>query len=223
VALGAGATATDGSLHFSAWIGATAEKTARASVSNAYEIRGENGMAKEEVFVSYRREDTELIKPVRRAVQSAGFTPITADDKRPSVAIPQSAYFIACFSANGHADNELQIAVEQVQSGARDGSWLLLVRLTDAPIRGVDSLPGSVVRLADLRDHIAPATGDARVESHVKADRAMGKRVKVVGVQGSAAGIHGQNVNSHTELGAVTGDEDVFIGGVVITDPEGRK
>ncbi|HEX6100433.1 MAG TPA: toll/interleukin-1 receptor domain-containing protein [Thermoanaerobaculia bacterium] len=180
-------------------------------------------MAKEEVFLSYRREDTELIQPVRRAVQSAGFTPIGADDKRPSVAIPQSAYFVACFSANGHVDSELQIAVEQVQSGARDASWLLVVRLADAPIHGVGSLPGYVVRLADLRDHIAPATGDARVESRVEAGRAMGKRVQVVGVKGSAAGIRGQNVNSHTKVDVVTGDEDVLIGGVIITDPEDRK
>lgn len=180
-------------------------------------------MAKEEVFLSYRREDTELIQPVRRAVQSAGFTPIGADDKRPSVAIPQSAYFIACFTANGHADSELQIAVEQVQAGAHDASWLLLVRLADASIPGADSLPGCVVRLADLRDHIAPAMGDARVESRVKAGRVMGKHVNVVGVQGSAAGIRGQHVSSHTEVGDVTGDEDVFIGGVRILDAGDRK
>ncbi|HYC87802.1 MAG TPA: hypothetical protein VEO54_01205 [Thermoanaerobaculia bacterium] len=151
-------------------------------------------MAKKEVFLSYRREDTELIQPVRCA-----------------------------FSANGHADSELQIAVEQVQARARDASWLLLVRLTDAPIRGVDSLPGCVVRLADLRDYIAPAPGDARVESRLKAGRVMGKHVKVVGVQGSAADIDGQNVNSHTEMGDVTGDEGVFIGGVVITDSGNHK
>ena len=180
-------------------------------------------MAKEEIFLSYRREDTELIPPVRRAVQSAGFIPIDAGDKRPSVGIPQSAYFIACFSTEGPADSELQIALEQVQSGARDASWLLLVRLTDAPIRGVGSLPGCVVRLADIRDYIAPVTGDARVESRVKVGRTMGRHVKVAGVEGSAAGIRGQIVNSHTEVDNVIGDEDVFIGGIVVTDPGDRK
>src|ERR1044071_9025455 len=113
-------------------------------------VQGDCAMARSGIFLSYRREDARDVEEVRSAVQAAGYDDVYA----PPAAIPNAAFFIACVSANGYVRSELEAAIEQVRSGGRDPSWLMVVRLGECsipplPIAGFITLPECVVRIGD--------------------------------------------------------------------------
>jgi hypothetical protein len=179
-------------------------------------------MARNGIFLSYRREDAQDVGEVRSAVHAAGYDDVSA----PQEAIRHAAAFIACISANGHVARELEAAIEQVRSGARDPSWLMVLRLGECPIpplpvAGLTTLPEFVVRIDDLERRLGkPATG--RLDLHTKANEVMAPRAEVFALKADQDAIAGQTIKSETEVGKVVAD-DVAAVGAVLTKTRPRK
>jgi hypothetical protein len=179
-------------------------------------------MARNRIFLSYRREDARQAGKVRSAVQAAGYDVDDAPE-----AIPNAAFFIACISANGSVPGELKAAIEQVRSGARDASWLMVVRLSDCsipplPVTGFTTLPEFVVRIGDLESRLGkPAT--AGVDLDTEADDVMAPDVVVSALQADGEAIAGQTIRSKTKVRNVVGDRRAAVVGVVVTTKSTRK
>lgn len=179
-------------------------------------------MARNAIFLSYRREDAGSVEEIRDAVQAAGYDDVHA----PPEAIRNAAFFIACVSANGYVASEVELAIEQVRSGARDASWLMVVRLGECsipalPVAGFATLPEFVIRLGDLGSRLgAPAT--ARLDLHTKANDVMAPDARVFALNADEEAIAGLTVQSRTEVGNVVGDR-VAVVGAVLTKKRTRK
>ena len=174
-------------------------------------------MARNGIFLSYRREDAQSVDEVRDAVQRAGYDAV---DGPPEV-IPNAAFFIACISANGYVGSELEAAIELVRSGARDAAWLMVVRLGECsipelPVTRFITLPEFVVRICDLERRLGAPAG-ARVDLYTKANDVMAPRAEVFGLKADAEAIAGQNITSKTEVGNVVGDHVAVVGSDLTT------
>lgn len=179
-------------------------------------------MARNGIFLSYRREDAQAVDEVRNAVQAAGYDDVDA----PPAAIRNAAFFIACISANGYVPSELEAAIEQVRSGARDMSWLMVVRLGECsipslPVAGFTTLPEFVIRIGDIESRLGgPAT--ARLDLYTKANDVMAPDAEVFALKADEEGIAGQTIKSKTEVGNVVGDR-IAVVGAVLTKKRLRK
>jgi len=180
-------------------------------------------MARNGIFLSYRREDAQFVGELRGAVHAAGYDGVDA----PPEAIRNAAFFIACISANGYAPSELEAAIEQVRSGARDPSWLMVVRLGECsipplPVAGFTTLPEFVVRIGDLESRLGgPATGGIAVDTEV--DDVMGPDVVVSGLEADGEAITGQTIRSKTKAGKVVADHRAVVIGAKVTTKRIRK
>jgi hypothetical protein len=179
-------------------------------------------MARNGIFLSYRREDAQSADEVRSAVHAAGYDDVDA----PPEAILNAVFFIACISENGHVASELEAAIEHVRSGARDTSWLMVVRLGECsipplPVARFTTLPEFVVRIGDLESRLGkPAT--ARLDLHTKANDVMAPDAEVFALKADGEAIAGQTIKSKTEVGNVVGDR-VAVVGAVLTQKRTRK
>lgn len=180
-------------------------------------------MARNGIFLSYRREDAQYVDKVRDAVRAAGYDDVDA----PSEAIPNAASFIGCISTNGYVASELEAAIEQVRSGARDASWLMVVRLGECsipalPVTGFTTLPEFVVRIDDLESRLGePAI--AKVELDTKADDVMAPDVVVSALKADGEAIAGQTIRSKTEVRKVIADRRADVIGAVVTTKRIRR
>ena len=181
-------------------------------------------MARNEIFLSCRREDARHAGEVRSAVQAAGYDDVDA----PPEAIPSAAVFIACISANGYVPSELEAAIEQVRSGARDASWLMVVRLGDCsiprlPVAGFTTLPEYVVRIGDLESRLGKPAATAGIDLDTEADDVMAPDVVVSALKADREALHGQTIKSKTKVGKVVADDRASIIGAIVTTKRTRK
>jgi hypothetical protein len=180
-------------------------------------------MASTDIFLSYRREDAPFVDDVRNAVRSAGYSAVDT----PPEAIRNAAFLIACISANGYVSDELDAAIEEVRSGARDPSWLMVMRLGECsipplPVTGFTTLPELVVRLGDLESRLGrpPAVG---IDVDIEADDVMAPDIVVSALQADGEAIIGQTIRSKTKVRNVVADRRAAVIGTVITTKRSRK
>jgi anti-anti-sigma factor len=101
------------------------------------------------VFVSYAREDSAIVETLAKELRLRGVVVwLDRDDLRPGQwwkrairrAISNGAFFLACFSAASVArdttymNQELAIAVDELQKRPRDREWFLPVLLTPCDV-----------------------------------------------------------------------------------------
>jgi hypothetical protein len=175
-------------------------------------------MARIGVYLSCRPEDAPYANEVRNAVHAAGYDHVDT----PSTAITSAAFFISCISSNGYVSRELETAIEQVRSGARDPSWLMVVRLGDCsipplPVAGFTTLPEFVVRIGALESRLGKPAAAARVDLHTKATDVMAPKAEVFALKADRDAIAGQNIHSTTEVDKVVGDCVAIVGAVITT------
>lgn len=180
-------------------------------------------MARNEIFLSCRREDARHADEVRKAVRAAGYDAV---DARPE-AIPNAVFFIACISANGHVARELEAAIEEVRSGARGTSWLMVVRLGECPIpplpvTELTTLPEFVVRIRDLESRLG-RSATAGLDLDTEADDVMAPDVVVSALEADGEAIAGQTIRSKTKVRNVVGDRRATVVGVVVTTKRTRR
>lgn len=102
------------------------------------------------VFISYVREDSEIVVLLKTMLQIAGEINVWLD--RDSIdpgerwkdairkAIAEGAYFIACFSDNylkkdvSYMNEEVAIAIEQIKKRPSDKTWFIPIRLSDCQV-----------------------------------------------------------------------------------------
>jgi len=175
------------------------------------------------IFLSYRREDAQYVDDVRNAVRAAGYGAVDT----PPAAIRNAAFVIACISANGYVAGELEAAIEEVRSGARDASWLMVVRLGECaipplPIAGFTTLPELVVRTGDLESRLGtPATPGADLDT--EADDVMAPDIVVSALKADGEAIKGQTIKSKTKVRRVVADRRAAVIGVIATTNRARK
>ncbi|HEX6100448.1 MAG TPA: toll/interleukin-1 receptor domain-containing protein [Thermoanaerobaculia bacterium] len=172
-------------------------------------------MAGNGIFLSYRREDGRYVDGVRNAVRAAGYVDIDAT----LAAIRSAAFFIGCISANGYVASELEAAIEEVRSGARDASWLMVVRLGECPIphlpvTGFTTLPEFVVRIGDLEGRLGKLA-TTRLNLRTKANDVMAPEAEVFALKADEDAIAGQTIKAETEVRNVVGDNVAVVGSVL--------
>jgi hypothetical protein len=128
------------------------------------------------VFISYAHENSAQVDRLQRALQTAG-VPVwrdkaklwPGDDWRAVIrrAIRNDTLaFIACFSqesvARAHSfhNEELALAIEEMQRRPQSTSWLIPVRLSNCAIPDIDIGGGRTLRSLHWADLFGPAADD---------------------------------------------------------------
>ena len=113
------------------------------------------------VFISYVRENTEMVDQLYQELKSYGIQVwLDQNDIAPGLrwkreirrAIQQGAFFIACFSQEynerdkTYMNEELTIAIEELRQRPTDSAWFIPVKLNECEIPDLDIGGGDTLR-----------------------------------------------------------------------------
>jgi hypothetical protein len=146
-------------------------------------------MPKEQVFLSYLREDTHRVEPLIRDLKSSGVAVLDGTRLRPPgvhAAIAESSLFVACFSEHGHNADELRMAFEQLHALEHDRSWLVVVRLAPCEIPPVQitrsmALPDLVIDIKRVGMRLRPEQAPRQIDTTIEIDEMYGPTQTVLG------------------------------------------